>query len=148
MIELIAVIIILSVILTIAAASVTYVLNKNKDKALEAKKSLILKQAKELFLDDEGLLLNSPKNYGNFVCQIITVETLVDNGYLDADDNDLGDGSKDVVNPKTKESMMNMKIIAYIKSSKDPSSSDYNSYGKYIGNIITIFDDDAESKCY
>ena len=148
MVELIAVIIILSVILTLATASVTYILDKNKDKALDAKKSLILKQAKELFLDEETILTNSAKSYGNYVCQIITVETLVDYGYLDADDNDLGNGEKDVINPKTKESMKNMKILGYIKSTKDPSSEDYNKYGKYIGNIITVFDEDAESKCY
>lgn len=152
MVELLAVIVIISIILTIISFAVSGVMKKNKQAALEAKKEIILKQARQYGQDYEELFYNSSKRYkSKYVCTQITVGTLVTAGYIDEDDKDTSSGEKDVVNPQTGESMKNMKIVIYIKAKdadKSPLPADYNSLGIYNGPVISIFDNETgNSKC-
>lgn len=141
LIELLAVIVIIAVVSSIATFSIIRILRKNKEKALEAKEEIILKQAKQYGLDnEETLFTNLDLLYGNYVCNVITVGDLVTAGYLDDDDNDVNGGNKDVINPVNGESMKNRKIMLYIKSTGNPDTGTYSSVEIYSGQIMSIFD--------
>ena len=141
LIELLAVIAILTIVSTVAIITITKVLSKNKDKALEAKEEIILKQARQYGKDnEEELFYSSNKRFQNYVCNVITVGDLVTEGYLDEDDKDVDGGNKDVINPKTGQSMKSRKIMIYIRSKEDPSSANYTNLGIYNGTIISMFD--------
>ena len=141
LIELLAVIVIIAVVSGIATFSILRILRKNKQKALEAKEEVILKQARQYGLDnEETLFTNLDLLYGNYVCKVITVGDLVTAGYLDEDDKDVDGGSKDVINPVNGESMKNRKIMLYVKSSGNPNEKTYSSVEIYSGQIMSIFD--------
>jgi len=141
MMELLAVIVILGIVSTIAILTVTRILKKNKEKALEAKEEIILKQARQYAKDnEEDLFYNSGKRYQFYVCDVITIGDLVNAGYIDEDDKDVDGGGKDVINPLTNQSMKDRKIMVYIRSKENPSSPNYSSLGIYNGTIISAFD--------
>lgn len=140
-IELLAVIAILAIISTIATFTIIKILNKNKDKALETKEAIILKQARQYGKDnEEELFYDIEYVYGEYTCNVITVNDLVEAGYLDADDKDTSTGEKDVINPKTGTSMKNRRIILYIKSKVDSGDPNYTTVGIFNGSVISLFD--------
>jgi len=136
LIELLAVIVILTLVITIAAPAVSNLLKKNKDKAYDAKVKLILKQAVEYAKDSDTFLYSSSKRYNNYVCNTITVSTLASEGYLDAKDKELYNGTSDITDPRDKSSMMNMKIMVYIKSKYASTDTNYQNNGIYIGPVM------------
>ncbi len=141
LIELLAVIVIIAVTSAIASFAISNILNKNKEKALETKENIILKQAIQYARDyEETLFHNSSKMYGNYVCEVITIGDLVTAGYVNEDDNDVDGGQKDVRNPVNGQSMKNRKIVLYIKSSENPSDINYSTIGKYVGTVLSKFD--------
>lgn len=139
--EILAVIAILAIVSTIAGLTITRILRKNKEKALETKEEIILKQARQYAKDnEEDLFYNSSKRYLYYVCEVVTIGDLVSAGYIDEDDKDVDGGSKDVINPLTGKSMKDRKIMLYIRSKEKPSSPDYTSLGIYNGSIVSVFD--------
>jgi len=140
LIELLAVIVILTLILTMATPAIGRLLRKNKEKAYNAKVDLIIKQAIEYAKDDEEFLYDSSKRYNSYVCNTITVSGLVSKGYLDAKDNDLFNGTTDITDPRDKSSMMNKKILIYIKSKYKTTDPNYSTNGIYVGPIVASFE--------
>ncbi|MBO4601395.1 MAG: prepilin-type N-terminal cleavage/methylation domain-containing protein [Bacilli bacterium] len=144
MIELLAVIVVLGVIISIASLSISKIMEKNKQKAYETKVEVILKQAKQYAYDNENIFYNSDKRFGNYVCEVISVQDLISGGYIDANDKELVDdvnGDQVVItNPLTQESMTTLNILLYIKSKESPSSPKYDSVGIYNGSIVSALD--------
>lgn len=136
LIELLAVIVILTLILTMATPAIGRLLRKNKNKAYDAKVELITKQAVEYAKDDESFLYDSSKRYNSYVCNTITISQLASKGYLDAKDKDLYDGTTDITDPRDKSSMMNIKILIFIKSKYKTTDPNYATNGIYIGPIV------------
>lgn len=133
LVEIIAVIVILITVSLMAVPAVLKMINRNRDVALETKKALILKQAKQYARDNEDFLFQSNKKYFSKVCNSITVKQLLDAGYLKeiADD---GSNGVHVINPKTKEYMDDANIVVYINS-KEPHDDNL----KYIGSFVSIY---------
>ena len=144
-VELLAVLVVLAVVITIATLSISRILKKNKEKALSAKEEIILKQAKQYAQDKEEMFENANKRYGNYACFVITVNDLITNGYLDSKDKAIFNEEDDVINPVNNESMKNRRIILYIKSKEKPSSVKYNTVGIYNGPVISMFDNDNQA---
>ena len=132
LIELLAVVVVLSVIISIAVPVINTQLKKSKEKAYQTKLEIIAKQAKQYAQEEEDFLYESSLRYNGYVCNKITVSELVNAGYIDANDKDLFDGSKEVINPNTGGSMLNEQIMVYIKSK--PGASGVNIYN---GSIIS-----------
>lgn len=131
-VELLAVIVVLSVVISIAVPVINSSIRKSKEKAYSTKLEIISKQAKQYAQEEEDFLYESSKKYNGYVCNIVSVSDLVSAGYVDANDKDIFDGSHDVVNPKTGESMMNEKVMVYIKSKPGATGVDI-----YNGSIVS-----------
>lgn len=141
LVEVLAVLVILTVVLTLSTLTVRHLLAKNKQKALDSKQQVLLKHAVEYAKDNEETFIYASNNrYGNYVCNTLTVKDLIDNGYLDHDN--ILNNQKIVINPVTNESMNNDKIMVYIKSKENPNSINYETLGIFNGNYISIFDND------
>ena len=143
-VELLAVLAILAVLITLTTSSIFKMMEKNKDAAYETKKDLILKQAKQYVEDNETLIYNSTKNYGNYACVIVKVSDLVSNGYLDNKDKDMLTNSGDVLDPRDNSSMLNVNIMLYIKSKYSPTTEDYQNYGKYVGDLKSTLNNTSD----
>ena len=75
LIELLAVITILSIILTITVYSVKNILNSSKESLSDSQKLLVIDAAKVWYLENMDPDASE---------QIVTIETLVENGYIEA----------------------------------------------------------------
>lgn len=136
LVELLAVIIILGLISLVAVPAVSHLLKENKENAYESKKDMLLSQAKMYTKENRNYLYDSDKTYNGYVCNNITVQELINTGYIN--ESKLKDGK--VTDPRDNTSMNNLNIIIYIKSEK-PS----NAEEKYIGNFITVLS--SRSNC-
>ena len=137
LVELLATLVVLSIVIGIATVSINRVLNKNKQAAYESKIEIIIRQAKQYAQDNESFLHDSNGRYSSkYVCNVISVQELLDAGYLDAKDNDLvDDKTNDIIDPRNGSSLLTKNILVYIKSSHSSSEADYEKLGMYIGDI-------------
>ena len=138
LIELIAVLVILSLVLIMAVPSVNRLLYKNKVKSYNTKLNVILKQAKQYARDDESFIYGSTSMYDRYVCNTITVGELRQAGYLE----ELAeDGEKTTIkDPRTNKSMEDKVIMVYLKSSTTGTNMDI-----YNGNFVST--DKNVSRC-
>ena len=133
LVELLAVIIILSTILIIAVPTIGKLLHKNKVKSFNSKMNTILKQAKVYATDVKDFLYNSNKKYNGYVCNVVTVGELKTLGYLEELSRE--DGSKSTItDPRNNSSMENIKIMVYIKN----SGTDNLYYGSIISTTKNV----------
>lgn len=156
-IELMAVIVILGVIITIATFSVTRILKKNKQTAYDTKLEIILKQAKQYIQDNDDLIYSSTGRYTyhdpfhnediTYVCKTLTIQNLLDEEYLDSDGDNVATSQNIVMDPRDNSSMNNVAIMVYIRSSEDPEDTNYETSGMYIGSFISRLDNQEESLC-
>lgn len=144
LVELLAVIVILAVIMLIAVPVISNLIQKNKEKAYEAKMELILKQAK-LYAKDNKILYSSTKRDGIYVCEKVTVQQLLTAGYLEKED-DISSGKNDILDPRDGSSMLTKSIEVYIKSEASSSDANYQDEGIYIGNMYST--DQNTSNCH
>ena len=137
LVELLAVLVVLSIVISIGTVSINKLLNKNKQASYEAKMEIIIRQAKQYAQENESFLHDSLGRYSNkYVCNVITVEQLLNEGYLDAKDNDLVDSkTNDIIDPRNGTSMKSKNILVYIKSKYSSSAADYEKVGIYVGDI-------------
>lgn len=138
LVELIAVIVILSLLITIAVPTVITLMAKNRKKAYEGKIDVILKQAKQYARDNENFLYSSTSMYDRYICNVITIGELKNAGYLEELKED---GSKGIIkDPRNNESMESQKVVVYINSSQYATDDDL-----YKGNLVATIKD--VSKC-
>jgi len=121
LVELLAVIVILGIVATLAYSSVTTI-QKNIEEDMFEKKADIIEEAAIMYGDDilRTTLANktSGEKYNGGYCATITVKELVEKGYLDKDnDNTCGNGC--VVDPNNSNvSLDNNNIIIYYKNKR------------------------------
>lgn len=122
-IELLAVIILISVVLLIAIPTIRYADKKFHQKAYKTKTELIINAARE-YGDDfkevilyatDGTTYTDASTGSNYPAVIITVRDLLNNGYI-TKDNDLN--KTDILDPRDDSSMLNKSITVYIKNNR------------------------------
>ena len=133
LIEIIAVIVILITISLMAVPAVLKLINQNKEEAYNAKKAIVLKQAKQYARDNESFLYESNKRYFGKVCNSITIKELLDAGYLNEIAENGGSNSH-VINPLNNEYMDDENIVVYINSRRPSDKAK-----KYVGTYISIY---------
>lgn len=108
LIEILAVITILGVLTSIAIPSINYFNTKQKEKAYFMEEELVLESAKEFAKSNQYMLFN------NTNCNIIDTKMLIENGFYEI--------KKDIINPKTKENIKNLKIVIDRNNTKSYTS--------------------------
>ena len=117
LVEVLAVIVILSLVIGIAGTSVVAVRNNSLKKLVETKynnleKSAILYgQENQDELNEECTIDNEKYSY----CRLIDVNTLIINNYYETSETN-GEGNKDLINNLTKKSMLEDEIMIYRKN--------------------------------
>jgi len=112
LIEVLSVIVILSVIMTIAASSVMNLTKKSKENLYCTKLTMIESLAKSYALKYEKELNNSTSYYEGHKSLTIKVEDLISSGLLDPDKNN------NVLNPLNDGYLNNEKIIIYLNNNR------------------------------
>lgn len=122
LVELLATIVLLAVITTIAVPSIMGISNNVKKNMLETKKDLMKENAKLYGEDNLTSLAASTKtlrrkgtNTG-YKCQVLTIGSLVNDGYITLDEDDEEAGK--VINPVDNSDMSDIKIIIYFKNKR------------------------------
>lgn len=115
LVELLAVIVVLAIIITIAVPGTITVSNKIKKRMYNTKVDMILKSA-ALYGQDYSSKISS----GNENCYLVSVQTLIDNGYIKKDENN------DVINPIDNTSMNELQVCLYKKSGSRVESKTYS----------------------
>lgn len=128
LVELLAVVVLLAVITTIAVPAVIGISNNIKKNMLETKLDLILEDAKLYGQDNMSTFSNSSKDYNSNPCITISVEDLLDEGYLTKDKDDSAAGY--IINPVDNSSLNGKDIILYLKNKR----------------VVAVFED-AENSC-
>ena len=116
LVELLAVIVLLAVIGTLAIPSIMGVSSKVKKNLLDTKIDLILDDAKLYGQDRITDVAEQTTTYQGRSCKTITVQTLLDSGYLSSDKDDAASGY--IVNPVDNSSLNDKQIILYIKNKR------------------------------
>ena len=129
LIELIAVLVILSLLLVMAIPQINGLITKNKLKSYNTKVNVIIKQAKQYAHDNETFLNESNKRYEGYVCNTITVSQLKSLGYLEEIEKESGNNK--ITDPRDNSSMENYVIMLYIKTNTTGTESN-----KYSGTIV------------
>lgn len=120
-IELLAVIILIGIVIGIAIPSIRYADKKFHEKAYNTKVNLIKQAAEEYGDDYKEIILYSTgaENYtvgGNtYHSTTITVEDLLNNGYITKDN---GLKNDDILDPRNDKSMLDVTITIYIKHNR------------------------------
>ncbi len=135
LIELIAVLVILSLLTVIAVPAISHLIKRNKDKSFNTKVNVIIKQAKQYSYDNENFLNGSNKKYEGYVCNTITVGELKNLGYLEELEKE--SGTNKITDPRTNESMENYTVMLYIKSNTTGTGTN-KSAGALVGTIKNI----------
>ena len=135
LIELIAVLVILSLLTVIAVPAISHLIKRNKDKSFNTKINVIIKQAKQYSYDNENFLNGSNKRYDGYVCNTITVGELKNLGYLEELEKE--SGTNKITDPRTNESMENYTVMLYIKSNTTGTGTNKTA-GALVGTIKNI----------
>ena len=121
-IELLAVIVLIALITVIAVPTIKLADKKIRTKNLNAKLDLIKIAAESYGDDNKDVLLyqttttyTDPSNNVKYPSITVTVRDLLNNGYLVKDKNGKGE---DIINPVTKESLLNKTITIYYKNNR------------------------------
>jgi prepilin-type N-terminal cleavage/methylation domain-containing protein len=122
-IELLAVIVLISVVLLIAVPSIRYADRKFHEKAYNTKMELILNAAKEygddfkevIIYNTNGSSYSDPSTGSNYPAVTITVRDLLNNGYITKDN---GLNETDILDPRDDTSMLNKSLTVYIKNNR------------------------------
>ena len=122
-IELLAVIVLISVVLVIAVPSIRYADKKFHEKAYKTKTELILNAAKEygddfkevIMYSTNGLVYTDQQTGSTYPAVTVTVRDLLNNGYI-TKDNDLR--RADILDPRDDSSMLNISLTVYIKNNR------------------------------
>jgi prepilin-type N-terminal cleavage/methylation domain-containing protein len=122
-IELLAVIVLISVVLLIAVPSIRYADRKFHEKAYNTKMELILNAAKEygddfkevIIYNTNGSSYSDPSTGSNYPAVTITVRDLLNNGYITKDN---GLNETDILDPRDDSSMLNKSLTVYIKNNR------------------------------
>lgn len=127
LVELLAVIAILSVVVAIATTSVIAVRNSSFERLLENKKKDLEKVAILYGQDHQDMLTESCNidDVSYSFCKDINVSELLDNDYYESKEVITSEGKQDLLNDVTKESMREDIITIYRKNNRI--------YAKYIG---------------
>ena len=122
-IELLAVLILISIVILIAVPSIKYADKKLHEKSYKTKSELILNAAKEYGDDYKEIILYSsygtvytdPSSGSTYPSVTITVRDLLNNGYV-TKDNDIKEN--DILDPRNDTSMLDKSITVYIKNNR------------------------------
>ena len=122
-IELLAVLILISIVILIAVPSIKYADKKLHEKSYKTKSELILNAAKEYGDDYKEIILYSsygtvytdPSSGATYPSVTITVRDLLNNGYV-TKDNDIKEN--DILDPRNDTSMLDKSITVYIKNNR------------------------------
>jgi len=117
LVELLAVIVLVSLLMGLGVVGVSRISKNMKEKAFKEKISLI-EQAAVLYGQDNKALLQSsgtcPTDEGVFSCKSITIRELIENDYLESENiNEL-----EYKNPKDNTSMLDNKVFIYKKNNR------------------------------
>lgn len=124
LIELLAVIILISVITLIAVPSIRYASKKIKAKEWKAKEEVIQVAAQEYGDDNKEAILyatnvkymtDSSNSNRQYPCISVTVQTLLNNGYLTKDTDSQ---TEDIKDPRDDKSILNKTLTIYIKNNR------------------------------
>ena len=122
-IELLAVLILISIVILIAVPSIKYADKKLHETSYKTKSELILNAAKEYGDDYKEIILYSsygtvytdPSSGSTYPSVTITVRDLLNNGYV-TKDNDIKEN--DILDPRNDTSMLDKSITVYIKNNR------------------------------
>lgn len=122
-IELLAVLILISIVILIAVPSIKYADKKLHEKSYKTKSELILNAAKEYGDDYKEIILYSsygtvytdPSSGSTYPSVTITIRDLLNNGYV-TKDNDIKEN--DILDPRNDTSMLDKSITVYIKNNR------------------------------
>jgi prepilin-type N-terminal cleavage/methylation domain-containing protein len=122
-VELLAVIVLIGIIIGISIPTIRYADRKFHEKAYKTKIELIKNAAQEYGDDNKEVIIyatggstyTDPASGASYPSITITVEDLLNNGYI-TKDNDIKD--EDILDPRNKSSMLNKTIIIYIKNNR------------------------------
>lgn len=121
-IELLAVIVLISVVLLIAVPTIRYADKKFHEKSYNTKSELILNAAKEYGDDYKEIIMHSsssmytdPSTNDTYPSVTITIRDLLNNGYV-TKDNDIK--TNDILDPRDDSSMLDKTITIYIKNNR------------------------------
>jgi len=122
-VELLAVIVLIGIIIGISIPTIRYADRKFHEKAYKTKIELIKSAAQEYGDDNKEIIIyatngstyTDPTTGGTYPSITVTVEDLLNNGYITKDD-DLKDD--DILDPRTKVSMLSKTVIIYIKNNR------------------------------
>lgn len=121
-IELLAVIVLISVVLLIAVPTIRYADKKFHKKSYNTKSELILNAAKEygddykeIIMHSSGSMYTDPSTNDTYPSVTITIRDLLNNGYV-TKDNDIK--TNDILDPRDDSSMLDKTITIYIKNNR------------------------------
>lgn len=122
-IELLAVIVLIAVVITIAVPSIRYADKKFHEKAYNTKVEMIKKGAesygddyKEIILySSESTTYTDPDTGNTYPSITVTVRDLMNNGYVTKDS---GLKEADIQDPRDDQTMLNITITIYIKNNR------------------------------
>lgn len=144
LVELLATIVLLAVITTIAVPSIMGISNNVKKNMLDTKKNLMKENAKLYGEDNLTDLASSSKNLkrnGDYTtprysCQVLTIGSLVSDGYITLDEDDEEAGK--VINPVDNSDMSNIKIIIYYKNKRVVAAYEKEKEKNASGNEVEV----------
>ena len=139
LIELIAVLIILSLLLLLAVPQISGLVRKNKLKSFNTKVNVIIRQVKQYAKDNESFLNESNKTYEGYVCNTITVAQLKNLGYLKELDKDTGYNK--ITDPRDNSSMENFTVMLYIKTKTNGDNTN-----KFAGTVVGTIENTSGCK--
>ena len=122
-VELLAVIVLIGIIIGISIPTIRYADRKFHEKAYKTKIELIKNAAQEYGDDNKEVIIyatggstyTDPATGGSYPSITVTVQDLLNNGYITKDD-DLKE--EDILDPRTRTSMLNKSVIIYIKNNR------------------------------
>ena len=120
LIELLGVIVVLVVIMAIAVPSITGI-NNNIKKNMLNKKIELIEEAALLYGQPLKNKIISPSNkntYNSYKCESIKIEKLVEDGYLDKDDENCTSGNCIVDPSDTDNYLDDLEVIIYFKNKR------------------------------
>lgn len=118
LIELLAIIALISIITLIAIPSIRYASKKITQKNYETKLQVIKAAAQDYGEDIKETIMygDSYIMYNGYHAIEVTVQTLLNNGYLVKDNNLSDEVTADIKDPRDDSSLLNKTIIIYIKN--------------------------------
>ena len=117
LVELLAVIVLIGLLIGVGIPGINKIKDNMNNKSLNTKIELIEEAATLWGQDNKTRLFETPKcvsdNENDYYCKLITVGYLLEENYLDSDNN-----SGDIINPKNNSSMKNDCVAVYKKNNR------------------------------